>query len=219
MKRRQVLSGCGAVLATTLAGCGGDSGSDGGSTPTETAGSTDTPMETPMETETMGTPTATETMGSDITHELGEQFTVGEGENAIQYTINNLYRTDTIGGTVNNETADGTYLLVVVTVSNPRSERFSFPRNRFRVRRPETWSYFNTAATEKIQADERINVSPIGDATILPGETVQGAVAFDIRPSGSYRLWIQPTGETTPNHYVDVGEISAVQEIRQSSVG
>lgn len=229
MQRRKLLSGCGIVLAGVLAGCGGGSDGDGGDntptstpesgTPTETPaqesgmeGDTDTPAET-------ATPTAEST--DEFTHDIDEEFTVGEGDNAVGYRIVDLFRADRLGSSANNTTADGTFLIVVLDLTNPRSESLPFPREEFRAQTQteDSWRRFDGEGTEKINADERLNVEQIGDATLNAGETRTGAVAYDLDPDRSYRIWITPTGAETPEHFVPVGEISSVEELQGSLTG
>jgi hypothetical protein len=172
-----------------------------------------------METETPA-PTATPTAGmSANTHELGEEFTVGEGNNALTYRIIELFRADRIGSSVNNTTADGTFLIVVLEVGNPRSNPTSFPRPVFRLQAENSWQRFDEDGTRRINADERLNVNQVGDATINGGKSATGAVAFDVDPEGSYRIWITPTGAEEPEHFVPVGEVSSVQELQGSLTG
>lgn len=229
MQRRKLLSGCGIVLAGVLAGCGGGSDGDGGdSTPTSTPES-ETPTETPMQeaTETeaptdtpaeTATPTAEPT--DEFTHEMGEEFTVGEGDNAVTYRIVDLFRTDKIGSGASNTEANRTFLIVVLDLTNPRNSELPFPRGNFRVQTEGSWRRFDREGTEKINADERLNVDQIGDSTLPSGETATGAVAFDVDPDSSYRIWITPTGDAeTPEHFVSVGEISSVEELQGSLTG
>lgn len=229
MQRRKLLSGCGIVLAGVLAGCGGGSDGDGGdSTPTSTPESeapTETPMQGATETEAptdtpAQTATPTEEPTDEFTHDIGEEFTVGEGGNAVTYEIIELFRTDRIGSSANNTEADRTFLIVVLDLTNPQSESLPFPRGEFRVQTEGSWRRFDREGTEKINADERLNVDQIGDSTLNSGETRTGAVAFDVDPDSSYRIWITPTGDAeTPEHFVPVGEISSVEELQGSLTG
>lgn len=237
MDRRRMLLGCGALLSGTLGGCLGGSESgpetetpatatptakevsleDGGTnaeTPTETPtpAPTETPTATPAQTET---PTATPTpTAAGITHETGERFTVGEGENAVTYRLIEFRRADEIGGGFNSSTADGTFLIVTVEVTNPQSDIITLPRNEFRTRSPDTWHKFDRDASADIDDDKRTSESSIENTSIRSGTTERGAVAFDVNPESSYRMWIFPTGPAnTPEHYVDIGPISAVAQL------
>lgn len=234
MRRRVLLSGLGTALAGATAGCGGGDGesSDGGSddsgtpdsemdtatpTPVETEAPIDT--ETPTETRTP-TETSTPTPGGDngessFTHDVDEEFTVGESGNQVTYRIFEFTRADRIGSQINFSEADGTYLIVTLEVTNPRDEAFEFPRFDFRLQTDDgAWQRFDRQPSEKIESDGRIDVGHIGDDTFEPGASKIGAVAFDIDPEKTQRLWITPAGDAeVPEHFVPVGDLSEVEEL------
>jgi hypothetical protein len=218
MERRRVLTACGTVLTGLLAGC---SGGGGETTPTATATATTTTATAtaaPTATAT-ATETATETAGPDgPTSDVGERFTVGSGAEAVSYRIVELFRADRIGSQANNATANGTYLIVVLDLRNPRNSALSFPNNNVQIWNEEQIRYLSDEATPKIADDERINADPIGTATVLPGNSKTGAVVFDVDPDRSYWLRITPTGDSGETHYVPVGRVSEIQELRSSLV-
>jgi hypothetical protein len=224
MERRKVLTACGTVLTGMLAGCGGGGGDatpTGTATPaaTDTEAPTATATETPEPTATdTEAPTATEAAsGPDgPTHEVGESFTVGSGNEAVGYRIVDLYRADRIGSTANNSTADGTYLIVILELSNPRDSSLSFPNNSFLAWNEEQILYLDDEATPQIGDDDRIDVQPLGTATVTSGNTKTGAVAFDVDPDRNYWIRISPTGDSGETHYVPVGLASEVQELQSS---
>ncbi len=223
MYRRSVLVGASTVLTTALAGCGGDGGD--GATPAETATPTETEMSaqtetaTPTETEMSAqTETATRTptpeAASENIHEIGEEFTVGEEGNEITYRILELARADQLGGQVNFSEADGTFLIVTLEFTNPQDEPVEFPQLDFRLQSADAWQRFDTGASQKINSDERLDVEYIGDSTFTAGRSTVGAVAFDVDPDLTYRLWITPAGDaTTPEHFVPLGDLSSVEEL------
>jgi hypothetical protein len=226
MERRNVLTACGTVLAGVLAGC---SGGGGESTPTGTATGTATETPEPTATETpeptatatemeeAPTATATATPGPDgPTHGLDEAFAVGSGNEAIGYRILELYRADQIGSQANNATANGTYLIVVLELSNPRSSRISFPNNNFLAWNEDQILYLRDGATPKLADDDRIDVQPLGTATVLAGRSKTGAVVFDVDPDRSYWIRINPTGDAGESHYVRIGPMSEVAELQGS---
>jgi hypothetical protein len=232
MRRRRILLGCSTVLAGMLAGCGGDGGDDSGETPAPTPEPTPTPQEvslgggsgssepTPTATPTAtpqstATPTATPTpTPSGNVHSLGEEFTVGEGDNAVTYRILEFYRSDALGNQASRATADGTFLVVVLELTNPRRERITVPREDFRVQSDRTWHQIHRDGTVKIASDPRISERSLADQAVRSGATMTGAVAFDVDPDDAYRLWITPAGgPDTPEHFVSVGDISSVPEL------
>lgn len=227
MKRRTVLTKCGTLVTGALAGCSGGGGSTetptetptGTATATPTATETATPTETATETAT-DTPTATATATpSAPTHQTGETFTVGTGDNAIRYTIHGFYRSDRLGSDASHTDAEGTFLVVILTLGNPQQQSISFPNNDFLAVNDTTIRYIDDSGTRSIDNDDRINVPPIGDATVLAGSSKKGAVAFDLDPSQSFRLKITPPGADDPVHYVPVGPISEVQQLENAAVG
>jgi hypothetical protein len=226
MERRKVLTACGTVLTGMLAGCGGGGGDatpTGTATPAATATDTEAPTATATETpEPTATdteaPTATEAAsGPDgPTHEVGESFTVGSGNEAVGYRIVDLYRADRIGSTANNSTADGTYLIVILELSNPRDSSLSFPNNSFLAWNEEQILYIDDEATPQIGDDDRIDVDPIGTATVLSGSAKTGAVVFDVDPDRSYWIRTNPTGGSGESHYVPIGPVSDVEALQGS---
>jgi hypothetical protein len=205
-----------------LAGCGGGGG---GSEPTATATATETatptaePTATATETATpTAEPTATATPGPDgPTHDLDESFTVGSGDEAIGYRVIDFYRADRIGSPANSTTANGTFLIVVLELSNPRSSSISFPNNNFLVWNEEQIRYLDDDATPKIGDDDRIDVQPIGTTTVLAGSSKIGAVVFnDIDPDRTYWIRVNPTGDSGESHYVPIGVVSEVEALQGS---
>lgn len=228
MNRRGMLLGCGALLTGTVAGCLSNADDDApatptatnteAGTPTETAESTPTPTATETETATPTvdpTPTETQTPGDErFTHELNTRFTVGEDRQAVTYRIIRYARTDRLGSSMNRSTARGTYLLVFAELSNPQDRKIAVPKDDFRVRSSLTWRKFNEDATEKIEIDDRLDVRSLATQSVPSGQSITGAVAFDVDPEQSYRVWITPMdAPDTPSHFVPVGEISAVDEL------
>ncbi|WP_338740030.1 DUF4352 domain-containing protein [Haloplanus salilacus] len=236
MERRRVLTVCGTIVSGLLAGCGGGGG--GGSTPTGTTTATPTGTVTPTSTATptgtvtptsTATPTGTATdtpestatatpEPSAPTHSLDESFTVGTDGSEIGYRITNFFRADEVGGSANSSTADGTFLIVVLELSNPQSDAISFPRNEFIVGNEEQTRYVDDEASPKIDDDDRIDVESIATTTVLGGSSKTGSVIFDVDPDRSYRIRILPTGDSGETHYVDVGPMSEVQELEGSIV-
>jgi hypothetical protein len=226
MERRRVLALCGTVTTGLLAGCsgGGGDGEDGGgdettAEPTATATAEPTATATAEPTAT-ATAEPTATAGFDgPTHELGDSFTVGSGSDEIGYRITDLFRTDEVGGSANSATADGTFLIVVLELSNPQDDATSFPTNRFLVANDEQLLYLDDDATPKLADDDRIDVTPLGNATVLGGNSKTGAVVFDVDPDRSYHIRIRPTGESGETHYLPIGPIADVQELQSSITG
>jgi len=228
MERRKMLTACGTVLTGMLAGCGGGGGdATATSTATATSEPTATETEAPTATETEAPePTATETEAPTATeaassldgptHDIGESFTVGSGNQAVGYRIVELFRADRIGSSANNSAADGTYLIVVLDLTNPRDGILSFPNNNFLAWNEEQILYLDDEATPQIGDDDRIDVQPLGTATVTSGNTKTGAVVFDVDPDQNYWIRVTPTGDSGETHYVPVGLASEVQALQSS---
>jgi len=226
MERRRLLTACGTVIVGALAGCSGGGGEEATPTgtaeptATATAAPTATATETPTETaEPTATETATTTAApgpSGPTHDIGESFTVGSGDEAIGYRIVDFFRADRVGSEASNSVADGTYLIVVVELSNPRNNAISFPNNNFLAWNEDQLLYLDDEATPTISDDSRIDVQPLGTATVLAGSSKTGAVLFDVDPDRSYWIRINPTGDSGETHYVPVGPVADVQELQSS---
>ncbi|RMB13521.1 uncharacterized protein DUF4352 [Haloplanus aerogenes] len=213
-----------------IAGCSGGGGEEAtptgtaAPTATETATATATATAEPTATETeTAEPTATETAtatptpGPDgPTHDLDESFTIGSGNEAIGYRIIDFYAADEIGSSANNDAADGTFLIVVLELSNPRDNAVSFPNNNFLAWNEEQIRYIDDDATPKIGDDDRIDVEPIGTTTVLAGRSKTGAVVFDLDTDQTYWLRINPTGDSGETHYVRVGSMSEIQRLQGS---
>jgi hypothetical protein len=225
MERRRVLTACGALATGLLAGCSGGGGNGESATGTPTATATTEPTAEPTATATATTeptaePTATATPeAAGPTHGLDESFTVGSGENAIGYRIIDLYRADRLGSSANNSTADGTYVVVFLELSNPQSDATTFPRNQFIVANEEQIRYIDENATPLVADDDRLNVQPLANATILAGSSKTGAVVFDLDPDRSYEIRLQPTGSSGETHYVNIGTVSDLPTLESSMVG
>ncbi|MFB6102599.1 MAG: DUF4352 domain-containing protein [Haloplanus sp.] len=226
MERRQVLTACGTIVTGLLAGCSGGGGDatatatgtpepTATATPEPTATATATPEPTATDTATPE-PTATQPQFDGPTHGLDESFTVGTGNNAIGYRIIGFYRADQVGGSANNATADGTYLIVLLELSNPQDDITSFPQNQFLIANDQQLRYLDEDASPKISDDPRIDTKSLATSTVLSGNSKTGAVLFDVNPDRSYHIRIRPTGDSGETHYVPIGPISDVQQLRSS---
>jgi hypothetical protein len=184
-------------------------------TPTETPSPTPTETPTPTPTETPApTATPTPTLGG-ITHDRGEEFTVGEGDNAVTYRVIEFYRADALGDATTRIPASGVFIVVVVEVTNPQGELIAFPEE-FRIlhREENRWYTFNQSASERIEDDGRIDEPEIVNEPIRSGETVRGAIAYDVPGEGRIHVQIVPTGEANePEHYVRIGPISSIDSL------
>lgn len=207
MKRRPLLVTCGTALAAGLAGCsGGGSGGEGAETdePTDTETPTATATDTPTPT-----PTTTATPGpSVVTESLGQAFTVGEGDRVVGYTVRRLLRAQALGPTQNEE-ANDTFLIGILTVENPQSRTIDVPVGNVRLRASGVVKNVDLAASEALGGDRRIDVAPIASASIPAGESVTGAIVYDAPTGNDYRIEFTPIdGAGGRPHVVPVGDIA-----------
>lgn len=226
-RRRNVVVG--GVYA--LAGCiglgavGGDGGDDGddndtGSTNSETSdteadtgGSVETetpePTEEPTETET---PEPTEEDdGTDIeerTHDVGESFTVGDGNRVIEYTVNTIEDVEALAP--NNEIVieepDGIFIVVELEIENKTDESFDISTGNFAIETENDNTFDpSTDVVVAFDTDERFDTESILFEQINPNLPTEGAVIFDIPPDVSFSLRIEPVGflSTAEPHFVN----------------
>ncbi|MDL0134968.1 DUF4352 domain-containing protein [Halobacterium salinarum] len=195
MNRRNFIAGTGMMAMTALAGCSGDgtddanNGGDGGGDSSE--------------------PTTEEQQS--LTHEMGESFTVGEGAQSIQYTVND-YSTidDYIGsGPDIGETPDGTFVVVNLDMENVGDESLDISTNNLKLIDQEDRTFeADTGAGIYAGQDSRISAESITFDQLQPGLSVTRAVIFDVG-SGEYRFAAEPAGvfSNADTHYVPLGEV------------
>ncbi len=179
-------------MVGALAGCSGGGGGGGDETPTATATDTATPTATATDT---ATPTATPTSTPSVASaSAGETFTVGEGEAALRFTVQQLLQAQGLGPT-QSEQAQNTFLLVVMTVENPGSSATDVPADQMKLRASGIIKNVDVSASEAVSEDRRLEVDGISQATIPPDDQVTGAVVFDAPTGNDYRLEISPVGD------------------------
>ncbi|MFD1570340.1 MULTISPECIES: DUF4352 domain-containing protein [Haloferacaceae] len=202
MDRRQFIVTSGVVGISALAGCSGDGGtddggSDGGSNDGNNDGS-DGGSDGGDEQQT-------------LTHDIGETFTVGDGAQEIQYTVND-YSTieDYIGsGPDLGSTPDGIFLVVNLDMENVGDESLDITTNFLKVIDGEDRTFdADTEAGIYADQDSRISAEPISFDQLQPGLSVTRSVIFDV-PSGTYRFAAQPAGifSNSDTHYVPLGDV------------
>lgn len=204
MDRRKFIVTSGVIGISALAGCSGDStddGGNGGSDGGNNGGSSDGGDD-----------------GSDggdeqqtLTHDIGESFTVGDGAQEIEYTVND-YSTieDYIGsGPDIGSTPDGIFLVVNLDMENVGDESLDISTNFLKVIDDEDRTFdADTEAGIYAEQDSRISAEPISFDQLQPGLSVTRSVVFDV-PSGTYRFAAQPAGifSIADTHYVPLGEV------------
>lgn len=203
MDRRQFVVSSGVIGVTALAGCSGDgSGTEGGS---DDGGESESSGSDGSESESTGEEQ------QSVTHEIGESFTVGDGAQSIQYTVND-YSTieDYIGsGPDLGSTPDGIFLVVNLDMENVGDESIDITTNFLKLVDQEDRTFdADTEAGIYAGQDSRISAEPISFDQLQPGLSVTRSVVFDI-PSGTYRFAAEPAGvfSSADTHYVPLGEV------------
>lgn len=209
MNRRTLVAALGSAALGSIAGCSGGGSEEPTEEGTETATTTATPTET-------ATATATATPAPP-THALGERFVVGEGNEAVPYTISGLRRSDRIGREGIGEAADGAFLIVHLTVENIRDNTRDVPTGNIIVRGDGVRQNVDEGASETVSNDDRIDEPSLALATIPGGESRTGVLVYDVPLDNDYRIEFTPTGDAGETHYVDVGPIGEVTHIEEES--
>jgi hypothetical protein len=183
-----------------LAGCsGGGDGSSSDSGDESSGDETATEIETEAEQE------------QSLTHEIGESFTVGEGAQSIEYTVNDAITIeDYIGSSEDvGSTPDGTFVVVNLDLENVGDESLDISTNFLKLADQEDRIFdADTEAGIYADQDSAISAEPITFDQLQPGLSVTRAVIFDV-PSGTYRFAAEPAGvfSNADTHYVPLGEV------------
>lgn len=221
MRRRTVLATLGSALAVA-AGCGGR-----GESPTDTSLSeaTDAPATATPTDEGTPTPTATATDAStsaggvgiqtatEPTHGLDERFVV-EGQQPVAYTFHRFARAERLGP-IGREPDQGAFLVVECTVENRAGSPMAVPIEDI-VLRGGVRLFARQDDTDAAAADDRVDLPPLTDETIFPGDPLRGVLAFDLPATegNDYYLRITPPGDVeTPVHRVTVGTLESLPEL------
>ena len=175
MRRRTYLALLG---MTTLAGCGRSG--DGGDEPTAADGEAEVPAATAEPTHT------TESAPANTQHEVGESFTVGSGDQTMQYTVTDVSTTDSVGGEYGAE-ADGQFVVIMMELINNANESFSISSDLYTL----------TDSQGREYDVDTVGVSYFDDGIIFeqvdPDVSITGTIVFDTPADQTDRvLEIQP---------------------------
>lgn len=182
IKRRTLLASIGTVGTAAIAGCGGGNGNGGNGGEEEEA--------------------------QTLTHQIGDTFTVGEGNRTIEYTINSAETYELLGGEFSQEEPDGIFVVVQMELTNQGDESFSISTRAYSVLDSNDNSFDpDTGAGFAIDQDGRIEADSISFDQLNPGLSTSGALAFDVPEGEEIRLRIEPTGwlDTSDSHEVELG--------------
>lgn len=143
-----------------------------------------------------------------ITHQIGDTFTVGEGDDAIQYTVKSAETYEAVGGEFTSQEPNGIFLVVETELTNQGSESFSVTSNAYSAVDSEGNSFdADTEAGIYIEQDSRVDGEAISFEQLNPGLSTDGVLVFDVPEGEEMRLRIEPTGwlDTGNTHEVELG--------------
>jgi hypothetical protein len=207
MDRRKILTGIGTVGIAAVAGCSSSddgstesSGGDGSSGTEESSGD-DGSSETEESSEDEGgTP-------DERIHQIGETFTVGEGDRAIEYTVNDITSANQLGNEFSSAEANGVFVIIILSLTNKSSESFTITSNNYTIIAGEDRNVYEAAGFEArtaLDTDERFDVESLSFEQLNPELSTEGALIFDVPQGLPYAFSIEPAGflDTSEPHYV-----------------
>lgn len=214
MERRKILTGIGTVGMATVAGCSSsddgstESSGDDGSSEAEETGGDDGGSETE---ESGGNDESSETEESsnleERTHQIGETFTVGEGDRAIEYTVNDMVYANQLGNEFSSVEANGLFHIIILSLTNKSDESFTVTSDNYELVTGEgnVYEAAGFEARTALDTDERIDVESLSFEQLNPELSTEGAVIFDAPEDAQFVFRIQPAG------FLDTSEPQLVQ--------
>lgn len=163
-----------------------------------------------------GEDTSTETQTQQpLTHEIGESFTVGSGDQSIEYRVVDAFFQGTVGSSTLGEEADGIYFVVILDMENVGQESFDISDRHLRAVDDQDREFeADFGASAYADNDPRIDAEGIGYEQLNPGLTITRSVIFDVNPGAEYQLKIEPAGvfSGADAHYIPVGSAESESE-------
>jgi hypothetical protein len=136
-----------------------------------------------------------------LTHEIGETFTVGSGEQKVEYTIESMDTSDSVGSGISEEEADGEFVVIELTMKNAGKETFEVSDRHIKLVDSQGREY--EADSDALLAIE----DPIVYEQLDPGISKTFTVVFDVPPDQQdRRLMLEPVGilSNADEHYVNL---------------
>lgn len=165
---------------------------------------------------TTATPVSDGSGGQGPTHGIGETFELRN----VEYEVTGVYQADELGSATNQVTADGVFLVTVVSVTNNSETTLDFPGTIFRLRSGESWRYLNERASDAAAADDRINLNSWVGGSVATGASRTRVAAFDVDPSKAFDLmFLPPEGAEAQSHFVALGEAGGMDYLRGAVSG
>ena len=138
-----------------------------------TSKSTTTSKATTTDSSSKATTTDSSSKASseETVYSVGQTFTVGD----VEYTVNSVSTTQTVGDEFLNETAQGIYLLLNVTIKNNGDDALSVSNDYFTLYKGKT--KYTSDSTASLYASDN---SGFFLEEVNPGNALTSNVAFDI---------------------------------------
>lgn len=196
--RRKFLVSVGTVGTIAIAGCSGDTESESTSASSNEEESIDSSEEEQSESDSVPT------------HEIGDSFTVGDGDQTVEYIVNSASTANAIGGEYTQQEANGIYLIVELEMTNQTGETIDVSSNHLKAVDSEGNQFdADTGAGIYLSQDSRFDTEGISFEQLNPGLSVDGAVIFDVAPGAGYGLLVEPVGffSSANPHLVTLGNI------------
>jgi hypothetical protein len=143
----------------------------------------------------------TGTTDQQLTHEIGETFTVGSGDQQVTYTVDSVDTADSVGSDALEEEADGEFVIIELTMENAGSESFDVSNRHVKIVDSQGREY--EPDSDALLAVE----NPIIFEQLDPGISKTFTVVFDVPPDQQDRqLMLEPIGilSSADEHYVNL---------------
>ncbi len=126
---------------------------------------------TTSETTTTDSSSKASSEETEATYSVGQTFTVGD----VEYTVNSVSTSQTVGDEFINKTAQGTYLLLNITVKNNGDDALSVSNDYFTLYKGKT--KYTSDSTASLYASDNTGFFL---EEVNPGNALTSNVAFDI---------------------------------------
>ena len=148
-----------------------------------------------------------ESSSEGVSHEMGETFTVGSGDRSVEYTVQEATTVDSIGTSMVSEEADGTFVVVRMTIENTGTEPFTVTNDHLKLFDEEERT-FSATTTIYMSQDDRFEADSLSFEELQPGLSITRNVVYDVPPGQSYGLQVEGTSmfSTAEPHYVPLGQ-------------
>lgn len=176
-----------------------DTGLESGDTDSEESSDSDTPDSEMGDSST-----------EPIMHEMGEAFTVGSGDSAVRYNVEEATTADRIGGQTLGVEADGSFVVVTLEVENTGTEPFIATTEHLKLVSTGGRTYSTATEAELyIEQDSRYDAGSMSFEELQPGLSIRRNLVYDVPNGQPYGLQVEGTSmfSTAEPHYVPLGEV------------